>query len=107
MSHIRNRITQFCCRTSLMLFLLPLMTEAQDSITLQECYRLAEQNYPLQRQIEMLGTSNTLKVQNLNKNYLPQFNVNGGASLQSDVTEVAIELPKGLPELTIPTLNKN
>jgi outer membrane protein TolC len=58
-------------------------------------------------QLEMLGNSNTLKVENLNKNYLPQVNLNGGVSLQSDVTEVAIELPQGLPELSMPELSKD
>jgi outer membrane protein TolC len=87
--------------------LLPVSMRAQDSITLDYCYSLAEKNYPLRQQLAMLGNSNELKVQNLNKNYLPQVNINGGASLQSDVTQVAIDLPKGLPELTMPTLSKD
>lgn len=91
----------------LVLVMLTTFTAAQDSITLDACYRLAEKNYPLQRQLEMFGNTNTLKVQNLNKNYLPQVNINGNVSLQSNVTEVAIELPKGLPELSMPTLSKD
>jgi outer membrane protein TolC len=92
---------------AVLLLMLTLTLQAQDSITLDECYRLAAKNYPLQRQLEMLGNSNALKVSNLNKGYLPQFNINGNASLQSDVTQVAIELPKGLPELSMPTLSKD
>ncbi len=91
----------------ILLLLLPIMAQTQDSITLDYCYRQAEKNYPLRQQLGMLGNSNTLKVQNLNKNYLPQFNINGGASLQSDVTQVAIDLPKGLPEIAMPTLSKD
>ena len=86
---------------------LPCTIKAQDSITLDYCYRQAEKNYPLRRQLDMMDNSNTLKIQNLNKSYLPQVNVNGNASLQSDVTKVAISLPKGLPALNMPTLSKD
>jgi outer membrane protein TolC len=92
---------------ALFLFLRPIALKAQDSITLDHCYRQAELCYPLRMQLDMLGNSNTLKVENLNKNYLPQVNLNGGISIQSDVTEVAIELPQGLPELSMPTLSKD
>lgn len=88
-------------------FLLPFIMEAQDSITLGYCYKMAEQNYPLQQQLSMFGKANTLKVNNLSKNYLPQFSINGSTSVQSDVTQVSIVLPKGLPELTMPTLSKD
>jgi outer membrane protein TolC len=91
----------------LLIWTFPVTMQAQDSITLDYCYRLAEKNYPLRQQLDMLGNSNTLKVKNLNKNYLPQLNVNGGASLQSNVTQVAIDLPKGLPEISMPTLSKD
>jgi outer membrane protein TolC len=80
---------------------------AQQPLTLEQCYLLAEKNYPLRSQIDILANSNQLKIKNLNKSYLPQVNVNGSASLQSDVTQVAIELPKGLPELTMPILSKD
>jgi outer membrane protein TolC len=81
--------------------------QGQEPLTLDQCYQLAEKNYPLKAQYDLLGNSNALKIENLNKNYLPQINVNGSASLQSDVTQVAIELPAGLPELAMPTLSKD
>ncbi len=87
--------------------LLPSLMPAQDSITLDYCYRQAELNYPLHQQLEMFGNTNTLKVQNLNKNYLPQFNVNGSASLQSDVTKVSIDFPSGMSVPIMPTLSKD
>lgn len=96
-----------CQAAVLLLLLISFIVEAQDSITLDYCYRLAEKNYPLRQQLDLLGSSNNLKVKNLSKNFLPQFNISGGASLQSDVTQVAIELPKGLPELSMPTLSKD
>ena len=92
---------------ALFLLLWPSLLRAQDSITLDYCYRQAESTYPLGKQMDMLQNSNTLKVQNLNRNDLPQVNVNGSASLQSEVTKVAIVLPKGLPALKMPTLSKD
>ena len=81
--------------------------QAQQPLTLDECYKLTEKNYPLKAQIDLIANANTLKVTNLNKNYLPQINVNGSVSLQSAVTQVAIELPKGLPELSMPVMSKD
>ena len=87
--------------------LVPLVVQAQDSITLDYCYRQAEKNYPLHQQLNMLENATALKIKNLSKNWLPQFNVNGSTSLQSDVTKVVIDLPKGLPKLNMPTLSKD
>jgi len=79
----------------------------QDTLTLDYCFQQAEKNYPLNKQLAMLKNSKELKINNLNKNYLPQFNVNASASIQSDVTQVAIELPVGLPELSMPVIPKD
>lgn len=79
----------------------------QDTLTLGFCYQQAEKNYPLNKQFAMLKNSKELKINNLNKNYLPQFNVNASASLQSDVTQVAIALPAGLPEISMPVIPKD
>lgn len=97
----------FSCIAALMMIIMPVMMQAQDSLTLDYCYRQAEMNFPLRRQMDMLGNSNTLKVKNLNKNYLPQVNINGSASLQSDVTEVAIDFPSGMSVPIMPTLSKD
>ncbi|MCX6277000.1 MAG: TolC family protein [Bacteroidetes bacterium] len=87
--------------------LLVFTCQAQQPLTLDECYKLTEKNYPLKSQIDLIANANTLKVTNLNKNYLPQINVNGSVSLQSAVTQVAIELPKGFPELSMPVMSKD
>ena len=79
----------------------------QDTLTIEYCYQLAAQNYPLARQIDLLGNSSRLKISSLNKNYLPQMNINGSASLQSEVTSVVIELPATLPDIGMPPLSKD
>ncbi|MEI7896595.1 MAG: TolC family protein [bacterium] len=80
---------------------------AQDSITLDYCYQQVQKSYPLTRQAGLLDKSSELRTSNLNKNYLPQFNVNGSASWQNEVTEVVIPLPANLPQLTGPTIPRD
>jgi outer membrane protein TolC len=78
-----------------------------DTITLYDCYRQAEKTYPLARQSGMLEKSNDLKIKNLNKNYLPQLNLNGSATLQSDVTELKLNLPAQFSFIQFPQISKD
>ena len=55
----------------------------------------------------MFDNSSLLRVQNINKNFLPQVNLNGSASYQSAVTDVVIPLPAGFGPLTMPQLSKD
>ncbi|MEI7491447.1 MAG: TolC family protein [Bacteroidota bacterium] len=80
---------------------------AQDTITLDFCYQQVQKTYPLIRQAGLLDKSSDLRTKNLNKNYLPAFNVNGSASWQNEVTEVVIPLPSGMPQLQGPTIPKD
>jgi outer membrane protein TolC len=80
---------------------------AQDTLTLETCYLLAEKNYPLVNQQDMYTGTSELRTKNLNKNYLPSFNLTGSASYQSDITVVEIALPAGLPEIGMPVLSKD
>jgi outer membrane protein TolC len=80
--------------------------QAQDTlqtITLDECYQLAEQNYPLVRQYDLNQKSAEYSLSNAKKGRLPQLQIAGQASYQSDVTQI----PISLPQLNIPTLNKD
>jgi outer membrane protein TolC len=80
---------------------------AQESITLELCYEKGIENYPLTKQKALLSASNVLKIQKLNKNYLPEMMVNGQMHYQSDVTKTPFQdatIP-GLP--TIPTVAKD
>ena len=81
--------------------------QVSDTVTLEYCYQQARKNYPLARQLDLLGKSAELRIRNLNKNYLPQMNVNGNASLQSEVTDVVIVLPANLPAIGMPPLSKD
>lgn len=73
------------------------------TLTIEECYTLAAQNYPLVKQRELINKSNEYSLQNLSKGYLPQLTVVGQATYQSEVTQVPIEVPG----MTVPTLSKD
>ncbi len=87
--------------------ILAMAAGAQDSITLDFCYQQLQKTYPMNRQASLMEKSSDLRTKNLNKNYLPQFNVNGTASWQNEVTEVVIALPPPLPQLQGPAIPKD
>jgi outer membrane protein TolC len=91
-------------RKLLLLFLIPVrITFAQSGITLEECYKLARENYPNLKQSGLLAEISALKTENIRTNYLPKINLNGQATYQSDVTQIKIPIPN----ITIPTVAKD
>lgn len=70
-------------------------TLAQDSatLTLEKAYRLAQENYPLIRQKNLVRQTATLTIENISKGYLPQLNIAGQATYQSEVTSVPVKIP--------------
>ena len=97
MNNTLKRIIAGCC-----LITCSLMVSAQtNSISLDTCYALARQNYPLVKQYELIAKSLEYSLQNASKGYLPQININGQATYQSDVTQ----LPKNISG--VPGLSKD
>lgn len=91
-------------KTKLLLLLLACSGAVHaQSLTIETCYSLAAENYPLVKQRELLSKSNEYTLQNLSKGYLPQLTVAGQATYQSEVTQV----PISLPGMDIPTLSKD
>ena len=74
---------------------------AQQRITLEECYDLAIQNYPLAKQTQLLETQHKLDAEAISVAKLPQLNLDAQATYQSDVIEVPI------PNSNIEPLNKD
>jgi len=68
---------------------------AQDSttLTLEKAYQLAQNNYPLIRQKNLVRQTASLTIDNISKGYLPQLNISGQATYQSDVTSVPVKIP--------------
>lgn len=71
-------------------------------LTLDECYRLAEANYPLTRQRELIARTRDYNIANIAKGIYPQFNVNGGLTYQSTVTTISLPAASGLRIPTVP-----
>jgi outer membrane protein TolC len=74
-------------------------SQAQEKrqLTLEECYRLAETNYPLTRQRELIGRTRDYTIANIAKGVYPQLNVNGQATYQSAVTSLSLPPASGIP----------
>ncbi|MBY0436072.1 MAG: TolC family protein [Cyclobacteriaceae bacterium] len=62
-------------------------------LTLQQCYELARQNYPMVRQKGLIAKSKEFTIANAQSGFLPQVSVNAQATYQSEVTRVPIEAP--------------
>jgi outer membrane protein TolC len=88
---------QFTCLTAFC------QQEPITQLTLNETYSMAEANYPLIKQRELIQQTTAYSIDNINKGYLPQVNINGQATYQSAVTEIPINLPGA----EIPTLSKD
>lgn len=76
---------------------------SQTVLTLEECKRLAVENYPLIKQYGLIESAEDYTLQNITKNYLPQFGLNGQASYQSAVTKLpfdASSFPVDVPSMS-------
>lgn len=71
-------------------------------VTLEECQRKTQDNYPLVRQYGLVEKTKEYNLENAARGYLPQFALSAKASYQSEVTEIPVKLPgvdlKGLPK---------
>jgi outer membrane protein TolC len=72
-------------------------------LKISDCYNLAKQHYPLSKKQELIQKSAAYSIENAATAFLPQVNINGQATYQSDVTEVPIKLPNA----SIPTISKD
>jgi len=81
------------------LFIVTFSFSQNNTLRLEYCYEQAIKHYPLSKQKEFLNSSNELKINNLQKNYLPHIELNGQATYQSEVTTVSVIMPP----ITLPT----
>ena len=79
------------------------ISNAQKTLSLENCYDLVNKNYPLAKQTELLQQKSTFEIDALNKGKLPKVDLNAQGTYQSAVTE----LPIHLPNLTVNPLNKD
>ncbi len=85
------------------LFLLHIFSTNAQTLTLEECYTLAKQNYPLIKRQNLIAKTKDYTVQNASKGWLPQIQIIGQATYQNDV----IQFPIQLPNIAIDPLSKD
>ncbi len=78
--------------------------EGQQKFSLQQCLQEAVKHFPTQKQFQLNQSKYALEQNNIKKNYLPQMNLNGQASYQSDVTKVP---SPPIPGFDMPVISKD
>jgi outer membrane protein TolC len=76
------------------------------ALTLEQCYQLAETNYPLTRQRALIAKTKEYTLDNIRKGIYPQFAVSGSATYQSDVTKISLPPIPGY-NFSIPSVSKD
>lgn len=74
---------------SLLLLLTDFQTKAQTaaSLSIDSCYVMARRNFPMVKQFGLIEKTRNYSLDNVSKGYLPQLNIAGQATYQSDVTQ--------------------
>lgn len=73
--------------------------QTYNKLSIDSCYAMAKRNYPMIKQYDLIGQSKNYSLDNVSKGYLPQVNIGGHATYQSDVTQPSLNqnLPGQLP----------
>lgn len=66
---------------------------AQETLSIDEAYRLAKANYPLIKRQDLIEKTRQYNIENAAKAWLPQINIVGQATYQNEVTELPVKLP--------------
>ena len=79
--------------------------DSAEVYTIEQCYDLVRQNYPLVKRYELLDLTEEYTLKNAYMNYFPQISLQGSASWQTDVLEFPFDLsPYGVE---MPTFSKD
>lgn len=70
-----------------------LMHAQLTSLTIEECYTMAREHYPLARQRDLIRQSEAYSLENASKGNLPQVSIYGQATYQSDVPHIPFDIP--------------
>ena len=92
-----------------LLLLFPIIGIAQETITLEDCYRLTRENYPTVKKLNLVAKTEEYTLANANRAYLPQVSILGQATYQSEVTDLSKTIAGALPlppNVSLPTIDK-
>lgn len=90
MMKVLNIKTFFCF---VFLLVVTLCTQAQSILTLDECYSLASEHYPIIKQKGLIDLSSNYNISNISKGVWPQVTLNGQVTYQSEVTSIKVNIP--------------
>jgi len=106
------KLTRWLCRLRTLfciLLLLPctelIAQQTVQHLNIGEVYRLAQQNYPLIKERDLITKTKDYSVSNAARGYLPALNINGQATYQSAVTSFPFTLP--IKGFVLPTYSKD
>jgi outer membrane protein TolC len=92
------------------LFLAAFGLNAQ-ALNIDDCYRLAKENFPLVKHYELIEKTKGFSIENAQKAVLPQLGIYGQATVQSDVTQLPFDFSSaaipGLTDVKMPSLGKD
>ena len=71
--------------TAIFILMLLVLPAQGQTVTLDECQQLAEENYPLIKQYDLIRQTTDYTVSNISKGWLPQISAMAQATYQSDV----------------------
>jgi len=81
--------------------------QSSKTINLEQCWKLAKDQYPLIKQRDLIEKTKDYSIENAAKGYYPQVNFNGQGTYQSAVTTIPLSgLPKPFNDLSFPTISK-
>jgi outer membrane protein TolC len=84
--------------------------EAQEALTITQCYELARNNYPLIKQYDLISKTEQYNLANAAKGWWPQITAGAKATYQSNVTQLPFngeKLSAIIPGFSIPTPAKD
>ncbi|MGH1517233.1 TolC family protein [Chryseobacterium sp. JK1] len=76
-------------------------------LTLDECYRLSKENYPMVRKLGIISKTKDYTIENANKGYLPQIFFSGQATYQSQTINFSDALGALPISTSLPSLSKD
>jgi outer membrane protein TolC len=78
-------------------------SQQPQTLTLDSCWKMALEYYPVSRQTGLLTEIHNFKQESTQRGFYPQLNLNGQATWQSEVTS----LPVNIPNIEIPSLTRD
>ena len=69
------------------------LINAQETITLEQCYQWSRENYPLIKKQELIKKAEQYTTENALKGWLPQVNITAQATNKKNVTQFPVKLP--------------